>query len=148
MSTAIISATGALAGAAAMVLVYLLSRKHTHHVEDVEAESNHVTAISAASETLAAAVNVLIEPLNNSIVRLQENERAMAIEMTKVKAQLAIVKADHKRLNRDLESLIRYVRKLWQQIKSTGAQPVEPPIELAHVVWDDPDDYEPIDYPT
>ena len=140
MNAAVISTIGAASGALAMVIVYLLSKRHKEHLEDAEAETNHVTAISAASETLAAAVNVLIEPLNHSIVRLQEQERQMAIEMTKVKAELAVVKADHRRLNRDLESLIGYIRALWTQIKATGAQPVSPPADLLHVVWEDMDD--------
>jgi hypothetical protein len=150
VSTALISAAGAMAGAVAMVVVYLLSKKHKEHIEDQETETNHVTAIAAASKTLAAAVNVLIEPLNNSIAVLQERERAMAIEMTKMKAELAVVKADHKRMHRDLESLVMYVRLLWQQIKDFGGSPLPPPDELAHVVWDDdPDTYfELPDYPT
>lgn len=140
MNAAILSTIGALSGALAMVVVYLLSKRHKEHIEDQEQETNHVTAISAASETLAAAVNVLIEPLNQSIIQLQTREREMAIEMTKVKAELAIVKAEHRRLNRDLESLISYIRMLWAQIKATGAEPVPPPSDILHVVWDDPDD--------
>lgn len=135
MSAAAISALGAVAGAAAMLLVFLLSKKHKEHIEDQEAESSHVMAISSASETLAAAVNVLIEPLNRSIVRLQEQERDMAIEMTKVKAELALVKAHHRKLNRDMESLVSYIRSLWSQIKLTGGDPLPPPDDLAHVVW-------------
>lgn len=142
MSSAAISALGAAAGAIAMIFVFLLSKRHKEDIEDRTAESSTVTAISSASETLAAAVNVLIEPLNQSIIRLQEQERSTSIEMTKIKAELAMVKADHRRLNRDLDALIKYVRQLWAQIQQTGTEPVPPPPDLAHVVWDDVEGYQ------
>jgi hypothetical protein len=135
MTTALISVSGALAGAVAMVLVYFASKKHKEKIEDQGAETSHITAISAASETLAEAVNVLIEPLNRSITRLQEQEREMAIEMTKVKAELAIVKAEHRRLNQDLESLVRYAGILWWQIKEHGIDPEPVPVDITHIIW-------------
>lgn len=142
MNSAILSGIAAMSGALAMIAVYFASKKHKEQIEDQAAESNHVTAISSASETLAAAVNVLIQPLTDSIVRLQDRERETAIEITKIRAELALVKADHRRLNHDLTSLIRYVRVLWWQIKQVGAVPVAPPDELEHLDWDaEPEDH-------
>lgn len=137
MTGTIIGSLTGVAGVIGMLWVYFDSKKHNERIDDQGAESTHVTAISAASETLAEAVNVLIAPLNDSIAELQRREREMTTELATVKAELVVVKAEHRRMNHDLAALIRYVRTLWEQITGIGGDPLPPPAELAHVIWDD-----------
>lgn len=133
----ILGAIGALGGAGAMLWVYFDSKPHKEQIEDAESESRHMTAMGAASETLATAVNMLIAPLSETIQAMQARELQAAREMAHMKAEIAALRADQSRMHRDMGSIVRYVRILWVQIKEHGSDPLPPPPELAHVVWDD-----------
>lgn len=133
----ILGTLGAISGAVAMLWVYFDSKKHKESIEDSEAESAQLIAIGSASSTLAAAVNVLIQPLNESIRTLQERDAARAKELAEVKEELRLLRAKQGRMTRDLTLIIQYVRKLWKQIEEHGQDPIPPPPELDHVVWDD-----------
>lgn len=137
MLAIILGMLGAISGAVAMLWVYFDSKKHKERIEDSEAESVHMTAMGSASTTLAAAVNVLIQPLNDSIRAMQERELVMAKEMAHMKAEILSLRSKQGKMNRDLGSIVRYVRMLWVQIKEHGSDPIPPPSELDHVVWDD-----------
>lgn len=136
MLTIILSSIGAIAGAVAVLWVYFDSKKHKESIEDSEAESAQMLAMGSASSTLAAAVNVLIQPLNDSIKALQERELLMGQEMTRMKNELTAMRTKQGRMNRDMSLIVRYVRKLWEQIKEHGSDPLPPPQELDHV-WDE-----------
>jgi hypothetical protein len=135
--TALIATAVTSLGAVLTFVVFLMSRKHKERVEDSGAETNHVTAISAASETLAEAVNILIQPLNDSIAALQEREREQARQIAEMRLEIATLKADRRQMHSDFASMVRYIRELWKHIQDNGGRPPPTPADLIHVLRED-----------
>lgn len=104
----------ALVGGSGFV-TYLVSRRHDENVEDSDAHSRAIAAITAATITLVA-------PLTLEVERLSRNDIAR--------------QATLERHERRLKALSGYVKVLQHQIVDLGASPHPAPPDLEGFIFD------------
>jgi hypothetical protein len=142
-ATTIVGLSGAAWGAIAAVAgpliafgTWLLARRHTEEIEDSDAMSRAVTAVTDANIALTTAAASILGPLQARISDLEEANKHLS-------DRLSLALLEHDRFRNEMtevrgrvQVMFGYVQALRSQIVELGGQPVDFPEELDGFTFD------------
>ena len=131
-----LAALTALAAPAVGATTWFFTRRHTEDVEDADAMSRAIVAVTDANSALTATTLTIIAPLQQRIVALEAANKALSDVQEQRTVEHDKLMVDVAAMQLQMRVVIDYVHTLRAQIVKMGSEPVPIPEELDGFTFD------------